>query len=113
MSSLLVRPAVAGPPYQTDDPEPVACHHVEVDYAYARQGVDAPRVQTAEVDYGPTQNVELSIATQGDDVELGSALRFISETKTRPQVSFLPAVTFKSSAAPETFLPIWVQKTSG
>lgn len=104
-------PACAGPPYETDDPEPVACHHLEVDVAEARQGIDPDTTPVYEVDYGPTQNIELSIAGQKDEVQLGSALRFVSETKTRPQAAFLPAVTFKSDGSKETLLPIWLQKT--
>lgn len=104
-------PAQAGPPYETDDPEPVACHHLEVDVAQARQGIDAGTSPTYEVDYGPTQNIELSVAGQRGELQLGSALRFISETKSRPQVAFLPALTFHSDGTKETLLPIWLQKT--
>ena len=106
--------AFAGPPFETDDPVPVACHNIEVDIAQARQGSDmATSTPTGEIDYGPTQNIEVSIAGQSGEVQLGSALRFVTENATRPQVAFLPSITFKSDGTSETFLPIWLQKSWG
>jgi len=106
--------AIAGPPFETDDPVPVPCHHIEIDVAQARQGSDiAPSTPTVELDYGPTENVELSIAGQSGELQLGAALRFVRETTTRPQIAFLPSVTFKKDGTPETLLPIWLQKTWG
>ncbi|MBV8726622.1 MAG: hypothetical protein JO233_02460 [Candidatus Eremiobacteraeota bacterium] len=106
--------AVAGPPFETDDPVPVACHHIEIDVAQARQGSDsAQATPTGEIDYGPTQNIELSIAGQSGELQLGSALRFVTENGSRPQVAFLPSVTFKSDGTSETFLPLWLQKSWG
>ena len=105
---------LAGPPFETDDPVPVPCHHIEIDAAEARQGSDtAPATPTIEFDYGPTQDVELSIAAQSGELQLGSALRFVTETTTRPQISFLPSITFRSDGSSETFLPLWIQKSWG
>lgn len=109
----IAHPAWAGPPFETDDPEPVDCHHVEVDLAQGRQGEPAGTGPIWEVDYGPTKNVELSIGGQGKDVELASAIRFLPETKTTPQVGFLPALTIRANGETETFLPFWAQKTIG
>lgn len=104
-------PALAGPPFETDDPEPVECHHVEIDVAQARQGEPASSGYLWEVDYGPTQNVETSIGGQPGEIELGSAIRFIPETVKTPQVGFLPAVVVKNDGKKEAFLPFWAQKT--
>jgi hypothetical protein len=106
-------PAIAGQPYETDDPEPVACHHVEVDLQYSRQGPNPSTAPSVEIDYGPIQNVELSVAAQRGETELGAAIRFVPETKSSPQIGFLPDVVLKSDGSSETFLPIWIQKTTG
>jgi len=105
--------AIAGPPFETDDPEPVDCHHVEVDIAQARQSEPVATGPVWEVDYGPTKNVELSVGGQPHEFEVGSAIRFIPESKYRPQVGILPAVSIHDGGGAETFLPIWAQKTIG
>lgn len=109
----LPTPASAGPPFETDDPEPVDCHHIEVDVAEGRQGEPAVTGPIWEVDYGPTKNVELSVSGSPGDFELGSAIRFLPETKYAPQVGFLPALTVKANGETETFMPFWAQKTIG
>ena len=104
-------PARAGPPFETDDPEPVACHHVELDIAEARQGEPASTGYLWEADYGPTQGIETSIGGQPGEIEIASAIRFVPETVKTPQVGFLPALTVKSDGEKEVFLPFWFQKT--
>ncbi|MBV9278312.1 MAG: hypothetical protein JOZ97_08760, partial [Candidatus Eremiobacteraeota bacterium] len=112
--SAIPMSTLAGPPFETDDPVPVACHHIEIDAAEARQDSDAASATpTLEIDYGPTQDVELSIAGQSGEVQLGAALRFVTETPARPQIAFLPSITFKSDGTSETFLPVWLQKSWG
>jgi len=110
---LAGKPAIAGQPYETDDPEPVACHHVEVDLQYSRQGPNPSTVPSVEIDYGSTQNIELSVATQPGETGVGSAIRFVTETKSRPQIGFLPEIVFKRDGSSESFLPIWIQKSVG
>jgi hypothetical protein len=105
--------ALAGPPFETDDPEPVDCHHIEIDVAQGRQSEPGATGPIWETDYGPTKNVELSVSGQPGETELASAIRFISETKNTPQVGFLPAVNFESNGKVTTFLPFWTQKTIG
>ncbi len=109
----VAEPASAGQPYETDDPEPVACHHVEVDLQYSRQGPNPTTAPSVEIDYGPTQNIEVSVAAQRGETELGAAIRFLPETKSTPQIGFLPDIVLKSDGTSETFLPIWIQKTMG
>jgi hypothetical protein len=109
--SALSSPASAGPPFETDDPEPVACHHVELDIAEARQGEPASTGYVWEADYGPTQDIETSIGGQPGEIDLATAIRFVPETVKTPQVGFLPALTIKSDGEKELFLPFWAQKT--
>ncbi len=105
------QPSLAGPPFETDDPEPVDCHHLEVDISQGRQGEPAATGPIWEVDYGPTKNVEVSVGGQSGERELASAIRFLPETRYTPEVGFLPSLTLKSNGETETFLPFWVQKS--
>lgn len=106
-------PASAGPPFETDDPEPVDFHHIEIDLAEGRQGEPALTGPIWEIDYGPVHNVEISAAGQPDELQLAGAFRFVHESKDFPEIGFLPEVTVKSDGEKETFLPFWGQKTIG
>jgi hypothetical protein len=128
----------AGPPFVTDDPEPVELRHWEV-YVASQHAKDkdgwsgtAPHF---EVNYGALPNLQLHLIAplayvkpdDGSshygfgDLELGAKYRFIQETDWRPQVgSFLifDLPTGSSSRGLgsghlRTFLPIWLQKSLG
>jgi hypothetical protein len=134
-------PALAGPPYQTDDPDPTDYRHYEI-YVFATDENDvAPtRVTTAnlpslEVNYGLMPNVQFSVdlpfgasrsaggplALAYDDTSVGLKVRFLQEAPGRPQVAFYPSIELPTgdpaagigSALPKTFLPLWGQKTNG
>jgi hypothetical protein len=110
--------ARAGPPFLTDDPEPVDFHHWE---AYFFSSYDATRIGKAsqgpayEMNWGPVPDVQLhlvipgtaSVPAQGPaafgmgDTEVGVKYRFIHETAHRPDGS-----TWYR-------LPLWVQKSFG
>ncbi len=138
---MLLGPAVvvAGPPYVTDDPEPVELHHWEVDLATqdfwsSRDGWSgtAPHV---EVNYGVIPDVQLHVLaplawghTPGGgtqlgygDTELGLKVRFVHEGAAMPQIGTFPFIELPTGdasrglGAGETrfFLPIWLQKSSG
>jgi hypothetical protein len=105
-------PALAGPPFQTDDPEPIDFRHYEF-YTFAAS--DGTRVETDtvgpgfEFNWGALPNVHLhiivpaaailpsnnpSFAPSGEgprafglgDIELGIKYRFVQETKHRPMI---------------------------
>lgn len=129
---------LAGPPYVTDDPEPVEYRHWELYLAsqtfHDREGWSgtAPHF---EVNYGVVPNVQLHliaplayfVATGGSthyglgDTELGIKFRFVQEGKWVPQVGtfpFLEVPTGKSrlglgNGSAQVFLPIWLQKSFG
>ena len=138
--SLVLSPMVAwaGPPFVTDDPEPVEYRHWE--FYLASQ--DAKNKEgwsgTAphfEVNYGALPNLQLHMiaplayAKPNDgsarygfgDLELGAKYRFIQETDWRPQVgtfTMLEVPTGSSSKGlgsgqVRAFLPIWLQKSWG
>jgi hypothetical protein len=129
----------AGPPFITDDPEPVELHQWEVYYAsiqsHTSQGwlVTAPHV---EVNYGALPDLQLHViaplafSTQSEngalhygyaDTELGVKYRFIQETPNCPQVGIFPFLELPTGSQEhglgngkaQLFIPVWLQKTIG
>ena len=139
---LLIAPpaANAGPPFRTDDPEPVEYQHWEF-YTFSTGthiGGDTSGVLPAwEFNYGliPNGQVHLVAPVAFDrpsggptlfgygDTELGFKYRFIKEEKdgTRPQVGIFPMLELPTgnqdrnlgASHVRLFLPVWVQKSFG
>jgi hypothetical protein len=136
----LPRTAWAGPPFITDDPEPVDPGHWEV-YAFSFGALDGGSATgvgpSIEVNYGAAPNLQLHVianlafdAPSGrarqyglGDVELGAKYRLIDPGKDdwRPQVGVFPLVELPTGDAKRglgggyvaAFLPVWVQKDFG
>ena len=132
--------AAAGPPFITDDPEPVDLGHWEV-YAFSAGAVDAHDATgtgpSIEVNYGAAPNLQLHVIAnlaydrpQGaadqfgvGDTELGAKYRFVTPGKDDwfPQVGVFPLLELPSGDARrglgagyvQAFLPVWVQKDFG
>lgn len=132
--------AWAGPPFETDDPEPVDLGHWEV-YTFSAGAVgnhDATGLgPSLEVNYGAAPNLQLHlIATTAYDVptqnaaafgigdtELGAKYRVINPGKDDwyPEVGIFPLVELPSGKASrnlgagqvQVFLPVWLQKDLG
>jgi hypothetical protein len=129
---------VAGPPFVTDDPEPVEFRHWEVYLASLQMNSAAGWSGTAphvEVNYGVIPDVQLHViaplaydapATGGShygygDTELGVKYRFVAETDKIPQIGVFPLVEVPTGDPHEdlgaghlqVFLPLWVQKSWG
>ena len=132
------RTALAGPPFQTDDPEPVPYRHYE---AYLFSTLDstgdgtATQGPAAEFNWGAVPNVQLhlviplaeNIPSEGDttfglgDMEAGIKYRFIQQTKHRPEVGTFTMLEIPSgnprkglgNGQPWAKLPIWFQKDEG
>jgi hypothetical protein len=130
----------AGPPFETDDPEPVDLGHWEV-YTFSAGAIgshDATGLgPSLEVNYGAAPNLQLHlIATTAfdaptgsravfdiGDTELGAKYRFISPGKDDwyPEVGIFPLVELPSGKASrnlgsgqvQLFLPVWLQKNVG
>jgi hypothetical protein len=140
MVLAIPRPAPAGPPFETDDPEPVELGHWEI-YGYTlgtfAHGEKAGLLPATEVNYGALPNVQLHL-TAGlgynsqsptgtrfgyGDTQIGVKYRFITpgEDDWWPQVGTFPMLAFPSGNAASglgtgrlhEFLPIWVQKDFG
>ncbi len=140
LAALLLCPlmAHAGPPFITDDPEPVEYQHWEV-YG-ASQNIKTnngwsgtgPHV---EVNYGVIPEMQLHVIlpmayaapSQGPnhygygDTELGLKYRFLKESDYFPQVGVFPLLEIPTGNANEglgtghlqIFLPLWAQKDFG
>jgi hypothetical protein len=136
LSFLFAREAFAGPPYTTDDPEPVELHHWE--FYLATQTLlekdgwsgTAPHI---EVNYGAISNLQLHVivplayaapdgkrATYGfGDTELGVKFRFLQEGKWTPMIGTFPLVELPTGSrarglgngSAELFVPMWFQKS--
>ena len=127
--------ARAGPPFLTDDPEPVAWRHFEA-YLFGTAdrgpGGSAFVVPAFEFNVGAAPNLQLHVVvpaayvTPGrawglGDIELGAKYRFIGETDRRPQVGVFPQLELPSGDGRRGLgngslwarLPVWVQKSRG
>jgi hypothetical protein len=128
--------ALAGPPYNTDDPEPVEYRHWE--FYLASQNLHDRHGWTGtgphfEVNYGVIPNVQLhmiaplaySVPDGGrsaygpGDTELGIKVRFFQEQKWVPQVGTFPFLEVPTGSqsrglgngTAQVFLPLWLQKS--
>ena len=134
--------SVAGPPYQTDDPDPVPYKHFEM-YAFTlldstgpNGGGTALEIPGYEVNYGGAPNLQLHLvitplvnfAPSGGethygigDTELGFKYRLIKESKWFPETGIFPFFELPSGNAGKGLgvgkawyrLPLWFQKSWG
>ena len=135
---LLPGLARAGPPYTTDDPEPVEYRHWEV-YLATQQELTHDRVTgTAphvEINYGVVPDLQLHLiaplafarprggpATYGPgDIELGAKFRFVAEGDWIPMVGTFPLVELPvgdesrglGTGHLHGLIPLWLQKGFG
>ena len=135
---LLPAAAWAGPPFLTDDPEPVEYKHGEFYIAGQMANASGGFATTAphlELNYGALPDVHLHViaplamarATGGPtyyglgDLELGVKYRFVHETETMPQIGVFPLLFVPTGNSDRglgtgqvgALLPIWLQKGFG
>jgi hypothetical protein len=140
--SLSLIPAgqtLAGPPFFTDDPEPVDYHHWEFylfgngDHASVNDyAINGPAI---ELNYGPLPDTQLhlvlpmtTVGADGaptevglGDMELGVKYRFVHETDRLPQIGIFPMAELPTGDSDRGLgngrtwfrLPLWVQKSWG
>lgn len=130
--------AFAGPPYVTDDPEPVEHRHWEL-YLASLVEHDVPgwtgTSPHLEANYGVIPDVQLHVIAPlafavpdgqrarfgPGDIELGIKWRFVHETSVIPQIGTFPFLEVPTGAAErglgngaaQVFFPVWVQKSIG
>lgn len=136
--ALAVTPLRAGPPFITDDPEPVEYQHWEFYVASISAKTDGDWAGTAphiELNYGVVPDMQLhlivpiayDVPPEGHrhygygDTELGVKFRFVQETNYLPQIGIFPLLEVPSGSASDNlgnghwqaFLPLWLQKSWG
>jgi hypothetical protein len=124
----------AGPPFQTDDPEPTPYGYYEIyiNSQTSHGNVFSGTFPSLEVNYGLMPNVQFSVTASTaishtesagwnagfGDAEVGLKLRFIQQRAWIPDVAFYPSVVLPSGDArlglgggeTKTFFPLWAQK---
>ncbi len=131
-------PVHAGPPFVTDDPEPVEFHgwefYIASEPERTKEGWSGT-LPHMEFNYGAFRNVELHLETpvyfsapRGGglsigygDTEVGFKYRFIQETDKSPQLAIYPLLEIPSGNGSRgvgtknlnLFLPIWARKSFG
>lgn len=139
LACLLAPAASAGPPFVTDDPEPVEAGSWEVNYALTGTLVQPGgegSLPLVDANYGAMAGLQLHIQPQlaivhADgrthvgigDTEIGVKYRLVEEDDAgwRPLVSVYPLVELPTGSTRRglgegtvrTFLPVWAQKTVG
>jgi hypothetical protein len=133
-----LRPVSAGPPFRTDDPEPVEHRHWEFYVATVYENGRGDLSGTAphlEVNYGIVPDVQLHLLvpnaydrpTEGPalfglgNVEFGVKYRLLQESKYVPMIGVFPLLEAPTGSKArglgtgqfQFFLPIWLQKSFG
>ena len=134
----MAQPLWAGPPFQTDDPDPVPYGHYEA-YLFALSDgtsiATAAEGPAAEFNWGAVPNVQLHLIVpvasyfqpQGPDtaglgdIEAGVKYRFVQETKHRPEIGTFPMLELPTGSPQRNLgngqtwarLPVWIQKSIG
>ncbi len=130
--------AFAGPPFITDDPEPVEINHWEVNYAFNktwREGGSSIAMPSVDINYGLGSDFQLHVQPKYayvasdkdksfgiDNTEIGFKYRFINQQyRTRNwMVGIYPIIQLPTGVnrlgdgrgKVQTFLPLWVQCNS-
>jgi hypothetical protein len=132
MLMALVRPALAGPPYVSDDPEPTDYKHFEI-YSFGN-GTSTNAGSSGETgidfNYGAAPDLQLTATVPAGYVSLGSGeptfglgnvelaakYRFLHQDTFGWDVAFFPRVFLPSGSGTvgdnyaSLLLPVWVQK---
>jgi Putative MetA-pathway of phenol degradation len=135
MLPLLLAAAWAGPPYETDDPQPTDTGHWEI-YAFAgAEGLGTTFDGTGgfDLNYGPVEDLQLTatlplkhvhVHDQGSqtgigDIEAGIKYRFFHDEARGLAIAVFPRVILPTSGhrfgsgKVGALLPVWVQKDFG
>jgi hypothetical protein len=128
-------PAAAGPPYQTDDPEPTELGHWEIYSFVTADGLrsDLDGEAGFDLNYGAVKDVQLTATLPGafarargsgwrtgrGDVEIGVKYRFVHRERGGIQAAIFPRVILPTASnglggsRARFLLPLWLQKDFG
>jgi hypothetical protein len=136
---LSTQSAIAGAPFVTDDPEPVAENNWEVNYAISKtwvEGSTSVALPSIDVNYGYSDHIQLHVQsryayqtggdnTQSgfDNTEIGAKYRFVhfEENGTEFMLGIYPMLQLptgdkklgEASGKAQLFLPMWGQLNFG
>jgi hypothetical protein len=135
---VLAASLLGGPPFFTDDPEPIDFRHWEFYIASAQTRNRLDYAGTAphfEINYGLAPNAMFHVIAAASfdrsgsrklryglgDTEIGLKYRFVEETEGRPQIGVFPHIELPTGASRrglgngriQAFLPVWIQKSWG
>jgi hypothetical protein len=136
LAALVATPAVAGPPYVTDDPEPTDTGHWEIyNYTQATQmGRETLGESGFDINYGGAKDLQLTLVVPYEwdanghsdrgglgDIQLGAKYKFIHQDDKGwlPDVSVFPHLMLPTSngffgnGRASFFLPLWAEKDMG
>lgn len=132
---LFASPAVAGPPFDTDDPEPTETGQWEI-YAPATD-IEGKRDIFAgstglELNYGAAHNLQLTLSLSAaylhdasgwqwgaGDIAVSAKYRFYHNDQAGIQIAAFPGITLPTATGGHgarrvtALLPIWIQKDKG
>ena len=137
LSLLFATETLAGPPFKTDDPQPVDFLHWEF-YIASQQQFDQHETNATyphfELNYGVFRNIQLHLVAplgyihshEGthygySDTEIGVKYRIVEETEATPQIGVFPLLELPTgdenkqlgSGKVQAYLPAWIQKSWG
>lgn len=134
LAGVCASPALAGPPYQTDDPEPTALRHWEI-YSFVTADGHGSTIDGAtgfDLNYGPVKDIQVTATLPlalahaegagwhagAGDVELGVKYRFGDDKRNAVQAAIFPRVILPTSSngggtKTRLLLPLWLQKNFG
>lgn len=129
--------AWAGPPFLTDDPEPVDLHHAEINLALqaTKSAVGRSGTLAADINWGCAAEVQCHVAVPGafsdsagggmrvgsGDLEFGVKYRFLNLQDAGVMAAVYPTAIVPTGDASrglgngraQLLLPLWVQKAAG
>ncbi|MEO7786483.1 MAG: hypothetical protein ABIR77_01475, partial [Sphingomicrobium sp.] len=134
--ALVPTVAVAGPPFETDDPEPTDLGHFEIYSFTSLEGASGGRSAGAgfDLNYGPVEDLQLTATlplgydrAKGSghwsggvsDLEVGAKYRFFKNEKRGQSIAVFPRVILPtarkgmSTGRTRLLLPVWGQQDIG
>ncbi len=138
LSLLISQSVIAGPPYTTDNPQPVPLNVWQL-YTLAivntGHGSASSMLPYFEADYGYMPNVQLHASFSLNylsprhganeygisDFDVAAKYRFLQEGKSTPMAAFYPHINIPTgdssrglgSSHVQVYLPVWLQKSYG
>ena len=129
MIGLCAGPAIAGPPYITDDPVPTDTGHWEI-FTFTDNTFDKDGTATEagfDINYGPMGDVQLTATlaldhessaddTELADTEIGVKYRLINDQRHGSQFALFPKVILPTAPGSDRAafqIPVWAQQDFG